>query len=41
MPKDGVIQQWSLNDKTSSHRFYHDMDCNISNVRIEYRNMYL
>lgn len=41
MPKEGVIKQWSLNDKTSSHRFYHDMDCNISNVKIEYRNMYL
>jgi len=38
---DGSIAGWTENQKTSSHRIYHDFDMTISNLTIQYKNMYL
>ena len=42
-PKDGTIQQWEPLEKTNSHRLYHDLPLgsSLTNVRVEYKNMYL
>ena len=42
LPVNGVIEHWQDNNRTGSHKFYHDIgQHSISNVRLEYKNMYL
>ena len=39
--ESGIIKGWQINEKTCSHRIYHDVPDQLQEVQLLYKNMYL